>query len=184
MDSKRRDSSFWPIRVGAVIAVCGVLLSACANGQAATVESSAPPKLAPADVVAEYEAAEAAYGFDAAFPADVELPSLSARLDRLRENADGPLSFEEGYGESELVTMWRCAWQRSYFNAVMSSDEEAEARAADELSRHYYEIEAVQRRVSDPGRVFDKEVIQPALRGDLGPLEDDLRLSCGAPFVP
>lgn len=132
-------------------------------------------------VRAEYEAAEDALGMD--FPDDVELPSLADQLGRLPTSANGAPDFEDGFGESLLVSVWRCSWERSFLNAVVAGDADGEARAGHQLSSSY-ELPVVKRVVSDPDRLWEKEVLTPALAGNTEPLSADLVNSCGPPFAP
>ncbi|MCD9198233.1 hypothetical protein [Aeromicrobium wangtongii] len=167
---------------GLVVVAAGSAAAVATGIVANPLTTSSPSResINPAEVSAEYESAKQVFG--APFPTDVELPDLAGRVDGLVTKANGDVTFEQGVGESQLVTVWRCAWQRSYLNGAQADDLPAQERAADHLSR-YYELPLVKKWVRDPDHAWYEETMVPAMNGDLGPLQADLQNSCGEPFA-
>ncbi len=174
----------FPAAATGVVIAAGLsvfLWSNAASGADPKADPSTPEGFSSlAQTKADYGSAAATFGAD--FPADVKLPAMSERLQQLSDQSESEPIFEDGYVESELVTIWRCAWERSYFNANEKGDAKATQLASDQLAR-YYEIDAVKRWVDDPDHLWFQEVVEPANNGDFGPLVNDLELSCGAPFA-
>ncbi|MGJ9421234.1 hypothetical protein [Aeromicrobium sp. CF3.5] len=129
----------------------------------------------------EYLDAAATYSME--FPDDVELPSIADRLQAINDLEEGPTTFEEGFEESILAVVWRCGWERSLLEATQRGDNLARDRAGTQLLGSADEV-LIERWVEDPDRIWEQEVLDPALAGDLEPLKADLVNSCGYPFVP
>ncbi len=164
-----------------LLLAAAALLAGCGSGEESSGSDRPDPDAGPAaQVSAEYEAAQEQYGLE--FPDDVELPVLADRIESLVEAESGEVSFEEGYGESELLVVWRCAWERSLLDALTSDDAPAADRAFAMLDRTY-DLELAKKYLDDPGRAWDEIVLGPARAGDTGPLAEDLVNSCGPPFA-
>ena len=120
---------------------------------------------------------EARLALRADFPTDVKIPTLSDQLASLVDLAGGKAVFEEGFAESQLVSTWRCSWERSYLLAAKNESrvDLAVARAALET---YYDLDLVKKWVDDPDHLWFRDVMEPAFRGDLTPLRDDVASSC------
>ena len=134
-----------------------------------------------ADVPAEYKAA--LEGSDLRFPRGIELPSITALLTKnVAQSAPGPVFFEDGFGESVLVGHWRCAWERTYVNAANAADGDALRVAGKELSG-YHDLDLVKKHVHDPQHLWQRDVVDPALSGNLEPMQDDLTNNCDPIFL-
>jgi hypothetical protein len=176
MRTTNRRNSTRAIAVAGATAVTGLVVALGVSSSWASGDSDNKADTTKF-VTASKAKAEARSSFDAEFPDDVKLPSVATRIDGMSENSQGTARFQEGFEESELVTIWRCGWQQSFLNAAETGDADAKERAASQLSG-YYELEAVKKWVQDPDHIWHREVIEPALTGDLGPLKDDVANNC------
>lgn len=172
--ASKRGLAFASAAIAAGLLVALSVTSSWASNDGET-DTSSQKMVTASEIKADVRAARASFG--AEFPDDVKLPSVASRIDGLSEQSRGEARFEDGFEESELVTIWRCGWQQSFLNAADAGDEDAKARAASQLSG-YYELEAVKKWVQDPDHIWYREVIEPALNGDLEPLRDDVANNC------
>lgn len=165
---------------GVVTAGCLVAAGAVAWA-AAGDDDPAPRHSTAAEMQAEYRAAEAAY--DMPFPEGVKLPDPQSWTDQLTALAGEDTSFEEGFGESQLMVTWMCAWERKYFDALTGGDETGTREARTQLDG-FRDSALAQKYWSSPDYGWEREVLYPVDTGDLSGLENDLRNSCDPVFQP
>jgi hypothetical protein len=131
----------------------------------------------PAQVRADIPAALKA--FDGTFP-DGDQANLLLRLqrtfDQQSQNAakhesmrDGPGLHEKGAAESVVLDVWMCSWEDVYLAAAKHGDSSAVQRAGAQLAT-WYDLGYAKKWVDDPERTWEAEVLLPAFRGDIRPM--------------
>ena len=111
--------------------------------------------------------------FEAPLPDGVDWPSkLPADL------ADsGPdVSFESGFAETLLAQYWLCAWEVELLGSTPGSD--SYVRALSWVNR-FITLDVYEAHFVDPTNRWYRDVVAPALVGDLSGVSKDITESCG-----
>jgi hypothetical protein len=114
-----------------------------------------------------------ARSFEAELPRGVDWPTELPR-DVIETAAEGPVTIEPSFLETTAAFHWLCAWEGELVDAVRSADVDR-ARVATERVAGFVDLNWYSEQYLDPDGVWFATVAEPALRGDLRPVEQELR---------
>jgi hypothetical protein len=128
------------------------------------VEQPQPLTMQAKEVMAEYQ--KAASEFPEALPAGVSFPNaLPPAL--LKNNYVA----EAGVGEGVAAHYWLCAWLDVFLDAESLGDQAAAVEASERMTTDWESLPYYEQHVEDPYKVWRKEILGPALEGNVRPLK-------------
>ncbi|MBM9463250.1 hypothetical protein JL108_07295 [Aeromicrobium sp. YIM 150415] len=147
------------------------LLPATAGDGAERAESTQEDFYNSAELPQRY--AEALEDFEGDFPKSTvtqEVLQARSQMGAALPADAGKANVEDGLEDVMAAETWLCAWQGELLDAAANDDQEG-VRDAGEQLRGWYDLEAVKEWVVDPGKQWEKTILEPALDGDTGPMQ-------------
>lgn len=115
---------------------------------------------------------EVARSFEAELPRGIDWPT-ELPSDVVASAAVGEVAIEPSFLETTAAFHWLCAWERELLDAS-EADDGSRARVAVHQVARFADLEWYAEHYDDPGRVWFERVAEPALRGDLSGVEEDV----------
>lgn len=147
-------------------------------------ESSAETREAPG-VLTELEASEVYSDLVGAFPFTMpdgaEFPGLADHRSAAR-SVDVTVYYEPGAVEGRAYFFWQCSWMNEALNAHSAADKTAETRALDELLK-WDTTDFYADHVEEVGGSWIGDVVEPALQGEYGPMQQSFSAGCATETV-